>query len=152
MLKKFLKGLGITVLVIAIIFAGIFVWVSIISSKYNETAIPYIEKVMPELSKWDVDVAKQYMAPEALDSVSDADFAKLMKFLSKIGSLKSIEEPQFQNASSSATTGTGTLTTVLYTFTAHYENGDATITLKLKPVENGYQVYHFNVNSMALAE
>ena len=152
MLKKILKVLAIIILLIAVLFAGMYIWVSIISSKYNETAIPYIENVMPELSKWDVDVAKQYMAPEALKAVSDEDFSKLMKFLSKIGSLKSIEEPQFQNASSSVTTGTGTLTTVLYTFTAHYEFGDASITLKLKPVENGYQVYYFNVNSMALAE
>ena len=107
---------------------------------------------MPELSKWDVTVAKQYMAPEALKSVSDEDFSKLMKFLSKIGSLISIEDPQFQNLSSSVTTDTGTLTTVLYKFTARYENGDATITLKLKPIDSGYQIYYFNVNSMALAE
>lgn len=152
MLKKIFKGLGIAILVIVVLFAGIFIWATVISSKYNETAIPYIENVMPELSKWDIEIAKQYMAPEVLESVSDEKFSKLMKFLSKIGSLKSIEEPQFQKASSSASTSTGTLTTVLYTFTAHYENGDATITLKLKPVDDGYQVYYFNVNSMAFAE
>ena len=152
MFKKFLKWLGIAILVVVVLIAGIYIWVSFTASKYNETAIPYIEKVMPELSKWDVSVAKQYMSPEALQSVSDEDFGKLMKFLSKIGSLKSIEEPQFQKVNSSVTAGTGTLTTVIYAFTAHYENGDATITLRLKPVDSGYEIYYFNVNSMVLAE
>ena len=41
------------------------------SSQYDGTVIPYIQKVLPELSTWDPEVVKQYMAPEVLGTVTD---------------------------------------------------------------------------------
>jgi hypothetical protein len=122
------------------------------SHEYSKTAVPYIKKVIPEISTWDPVVSKKYMAADVLASLKDEDLNKLMHWLSKLGSLKSIEEPSFVNVSTSATVKNGKQTIATYTILAHYEHGDANITMRLLEFNNGFKVYQFNVNSNALIE
>ncbi len=150
MLKKILKGIGKFILVIIVLFTLIGAWTFYKSSGYEETAVPYITKIVPIISKWDHDSSKVYFVPEVLNETSDEDFKKVYKFLSKMGAFISMEAPQFTNVSSSATTENGTMTLVTYTIAAKYSNGDATITIILKEIENGFQLHTFNLNSMAL--
>lgn len=50
----------------------------------------------------------------------------------------------------SATVGNGKQTIVTYTIPAHYQNGDATITIRLLEDGKDFKLYHFNLQSMAL--
>ena len=151
-MKKIFMILGgiFLVIILLIIGMGLFTWYK--SSKYEETAVPYIQSTVPELSKWDPELARTYMVPKVLEEISDEDFAKIFKYLSKLGSLKKINEPKFAEISTGATFGDGKQTLVTYTIDAVYENGDATITIVLLDLGTAFQVYRFNVNSMALAE
>ena len=145
-MKKLLKILGVVFVCLACIvgvFAGYFY---IKSAKYEKTAVPYIKEKIPELSTWDPAVSKKYMAPEVLELIKDDELNKLMHWLSKLGRLKGIEEPQFVNVSTSATTEHGKQTIATYNIAAHYENGDANITMRLLEVEGGFQIYQFYVN------
>jgi len=122
------------------------------SSEYSETAVPYINEKIPELSTWDPEVAKKYLAPGILAETKDEDLEKLMRWFSKLGALQSIEEPQFINVSSNATVANGQQTIATYTIMAHYENGDAAITMRLLEVEGGFKIYQFHLNSNALID
>jgi hypothetical protein len=152
MFKKILKGLGIAFLLLVILFVGIGVWTGYKSAAYKETAVPYIKIVVPEISKWDHALMKSYMSPETFEGVTDANFEKVVSYLGKMGALISMEEPVFQTVSSSATVQNGAATIVNYSVLAKYENGDANISISLKEVEDSFEVYKFNLNSMALAE
>jgi hypothetical protein len=121
-------------------------------SCYEDTAVPYIKKVVPQISMWDINVMKQYMAPQSLKNTKDEDLSKLFKWFSKLGSLKSIETPQFQNVTSSVTTMEGKNTIVNYTVKAHYEKADATITIRLLESGKGFKVYYFNLDSDGLIQ
>ncbi len=149
-MNKVFKILGIIFLLIIILFAGVAAYTYMKSSEYSKTAIPYINEKIPELSTWESSVAKKYLAPEILAKTQDADLERLMRWFSKLGSLKSIEEPQFINVSSITTISSGQQTIVTYTILAHYEKGDATITMRLLEVEGGFQIYQFHLNSNAL--
>lgn len=151
-MKKILKVLGIIFLVIVILIASLFAYTYLKSSEYNEEALPYIEKVIPELSTWNTKILKKYSAPEALANIKDEEFEKLMRWFSKLGNLKSIEKPKFVNFSNYSSLENGQKTILSYTILAHYENGDALIEMSLLEVENGFQVYRFHLNSSALID
>jgi len=150
--KKVFIVLGVIFSVLIFLIAGIgaFTWYK--SSKYEDTAVPYIKAVIPELSKWDTEITKSYMAPEVQKEITDDDFNKVIKYLSKLGSLASFEEPNFTNIYTGATLESGKTTLVTYTIDAVYENGDAVITITLLDLGNSFNVYKFYINSMALAQ
>lgn len=152
MIKKILKGLGVAFLVLITLFIGLGVWAGYKSSAYEETAVPYIKQAVPEISKWDAPTMKSYMSSETFEGVSDPDFNQVVLFLSKMGAFISMEEPVFQRVNTSASVQQGSGTFVHYTIAAKYENGDANIIIALKEIDNGFEVYHFNVNSMALTK
>lgn len=151
-MKKALKILGIIFLAIIIVISSLFAYTYLKSSEYNEEAIPYIEKVIPELSTWNTEIVKKYSAPEALANIKDEELEKLMRWFSKLGNLKSIEKPKFVNFSNYSSLESGQKTILSYNIIAHYENGDALIEMRLLEVENGFQVYRFNLNSSALID
>lgn len=120
------------------------------SSQYDGTVIPYIQKVLPELSTWDPEVVKQYLAPEVAKTVTAENLQKLMGALAQIGELQSIDEMKFKKK---ATGKPGDLVqepVITYTVKARYSTGDATVTLSLLDKGGIYELYHFNFESAAL--
>lgn len=152
MIKKILRFMGMFVLLIIGLVSLMGAWTYYKASAYESTAVPYVVETVSELSKWDVEVAKQYMAPEVMKTVSDEDWHKLFKFLSKMGRLNALEEPVFTNIRSVATIDEGAMTLVQYSVLGHYENGDANITIVLKDLEDSFEVFKFSLNSLALVE
>lgn len=136
------------VIVLAIGGMGLFAWYK--TSQYDDTAVPYVKTTMPELSKWNPEITKKYMAPEVMEQTTDKHFTKVNKYLSKLGPLVSFEEPSFTNIHTGATFENGKQTIVTYTIDAKYENGDAVISISLLDLGNSFQVWKFNVNSSAL--
>ena len=92
------------------------------------------------------------MVPEVLAESTEEDFAKIIKYLSKLGSLKSMDEPAFSKIHTGATLDDGKRTYVTYNINAKYENGDAVINIVLLDLGDHFQIYNFHINYMALAE
>ncbi|WDE06736.1 hypothetical protein SG34_007480 [Thalassomonas viridans] len=150
MIKKILKAIGITILVLLFLTIVAAIWAGYKSAGYEETAVPYINKAIPEISKWQPDIMKSYMAPEPLAQVSEDDFLEMVRILSKMGKLISTETPVFQSVNSSSTVSDGSMTLVTYHIPAKYENGDANLIVVLKEKDESFEVYYFKVESMAL--
>jgi hypothetical protein len=121
-------------------------------SEYSETAVLYIKKVIPIISEWSPEKSKPLFVASTFDNASDEDFSKLFKWFSKLGALKSIEEPQFSQVTSGATVRDGANTIVTYGVLAHYENGDAQISIRLLDLGSSFEIYQFNLNSQVLIE
>ena len=151
-MKKVLMVFGGIFLVIVLAFAGmgLFAWYK--SSQYDDTAVPYIKATIPEISTWNTELIKGYMAPQVLDETTDENFEKIINYLSKLGALITLGEPSFTRIHTGANIESGKQTIVTYTIDAVYENGDAVITMSLLDRGNSFQVYKFHINSMALAE
>ncbi|KZN30448.1 hypothetical protein N480_05705 [Pseudoalteromonas luteoviolacea S2607] len=150
MFKKILKGLGFTLLVIIGLFTFALAWTSYKAASYEETAIPYMDKAIKDISTWQVDTVRSYLVVSTNDRVSESDLQALVKGLSKMGRLIEIGEFQFMNVSSTAMAGEASGSFVTYRVPAKYENGDGLITITLQEVDDSFQVYSFNLNSLAL--
>jgi hypothetical protein len=150
-MKKVLKILAILFLSLIILFAIIAGMTYYKSSQYEKTVVPYIKEKIPLLSNWEYETTKSLMSPKVLENTKEEDLKKIIHWFSKLGKLNHIEKPEFRNVSTrSSFTGSGTETIVTYEILAHYENGDATITMSLLDNNSSFKIYHFNINSMAL--
>lgn len=152
MLKNIFKWLGIIFLGLISLIIIVAVYTGYKQSEYNETAVPYINKVIPIISEWDIEKAKPLFVSATFENTSDEDLEKLFRWFSKLGTLKNIEEPTFAQVLSGATIQDGASTIVTYTVVGHYENGDANITIRLLDLEDSFKIYHFKMNSLALIE
>jgi hypothetical protein len=150
MIKNMLKGIGVAFLLIIGIFASLGIWTAYQSATYEKTAVPYIASAIPDISTWDPIIMKSYMAPETLEGVPVADFEQVAIYLRKLGYFISMEQPQFQTITTDTSTQNGPLTLVSYLIPVQYEHGQATLSVVLKEKENSFEVYRFNVDSMAL--
>lgn len=133
-------------------FSGFFIYKSKLSSQYEESAVPYIKQVLPLISTWDPSLARDYMAPEVIERVSDVDLETLMQSLSQMGDLQSIDKIAFKNKTSGEHTTQAHLPLVTYDLTTHYSSGEVSVTISLLDKGESYEVYHFNFQSEALAQ
>jgi len=139
------------IFVFVVAFSGYFIYGYMQSAKYDGTAIPYIEKTLPELSSWDAERVTQCMAPEVISTISPENLDKLLKSLSQIGTLQSIGEATFKNRSTGDNVQYADSPVITYTVETQYSSGPATVTLSLLERDGGYQIYYFNFQSRALA-
>jgi len=119
--------------------------------RFDPKVVPYVEQVVPQLSRWDVATTKALLDEEALRRVSDDDLKKMMDYLARIGELESTEKPLFKSTSKAMTTGAVERDVVSYQVKAEYSSGPAEITLSLVDRDGSYGLLHFNFQSQALA-
>lgn len=150
-MKKVLLGFAVMAFILVIGFLCLTAYTGHQEAEYKDTAVPYIKEAIPKLSQWDANVAKLYFAPFILAAGDDSDLQRLLDWLAKLGKLKAMQAPRFEQVY----TGTsehyeGSKTIVSYTVDAFYEHGEAKITIRLIDLGGSFQVYHFNVLSNTL--
>jgi len=119
--------------------------------RFDPTVVPYVEQVVPQLSRWDVATTKALLDDEALRRVSDDDLKKMMDYLGRIGELQHLEKPRFRSTSKAMTAGAIERDVVTYRVKANYSTGPAEITLSLVERSGEYVLLHFNFQTQALA-
>lgn len=122
------------------------------TSEYDASAETYIKDVIPAISQWDPAATKALMASEVAETISAEQFAQTMNLFSRLGSLQSMNEPQFIDVHNGTQGALGELTIVEYDVDAEYANGDATINLKLLFREDLFEIYNFNIRSETLGK
>ena len=115
-------------------------------AQYEMTAVPFIEKVIPEISKWDPEITKSYMSAKAREKNSVEVFNQTLMALSNLGTLQEMAAPKFEEIYTS-----NTQTILSYTVDTKYSKGDAIFTLSLLDQDGVLEINSFNIQSEALA-
>ena len=150
--KKILIGLGVLFVGLGLTFTGLIYWASEGTAEHNAKAIPYINEIVPELSKWKIDAYEKHFMESVYKDLDKEQLAKVIEYFSKLGALKSLEKPQLQTINSHANTSNGVGEKVIYKVKGNYEKGPADIDITLHVTENGYELYHFYISSTAFLE
>ncbi len=90
------------------------------------------------------------MAAEVTTNISEKKFDQAMIWFSKLGVLQSVDEPEFVDVHVGNQEDVGVQTIVEYNIDAQYENGDATINLKLLDRDGSFEIYNFHFSAEAL--
>ena len=152
MFKKFLKIIGSFFLVVVVLLICVAIWFSFNASKYEEVAKPYLETNMPIVASWDFEKLKPLLTPESLESFETERGQKIFKMFSKLGGLKSFEEPQFLGAKTGVSVGNGAYDVVNFSMHGHFDAGDALFTITLAKDNESYLIHYININSDAFIE
>ncbi len=157
MLKNILKILGLVVIVAILCFVGVKMYTSYQAAQYDAAAVPFLEKVIPEISTWQEANIRKSMSPEGLEKISPENFSMIVARFSRLGALRSFETPRFDEvaetrAGNALRDGGSVQKSVTYVSEAVYENGDATITLKLSVNDGQLALQYFNIQSLALSD
>ena len=150
--KKVFGILGAIALVAVVVFVSVEIYTSRQAAQYKDTAVPYVKMVIPEISTWDSATIKEYMSPESLKGTAEQKIEKITEWLSKLGYLKEMKEPEFSSVYTGIVTSDDIQTIVTYDIEAEYENGHAVITIGLLDNGGSFQVNNFKINSKALSE
>jgi len=150
--KKFFFMLAIWLVAILTIIVGSGIHDKYLSSDYDDAARPYIEKAVTQISTWDPDSTRALMVPEIAANIPEEKFTRGMAWFSRLGALKSMDEPEFEKAYVDQKTELGNQTIIEYNTDAKYANGDATINIKLLDRDGHYEIYSFNFSSETLIE
>lgn len=148
-MKKILLPLSVVVFTAAAVFFGVQIDKRSKAAKYEETAVPYVKRVVPEISKWDLGVIREYMPPEALEGTTEERMAKIVDYLARLGELETMGEPVFTSVVV-RTMPEGEKRTVNYTVDVEYANGAGVMTIGLLETNGSFQVHNFHVSSEAL--
>lgn len=151
-LKNFFVLLALWLVTIIAVFASSVLYDRYKASEYEDFAVPYIEKIIPEISKWDPVVTRALMAPEVSAAIPEENFIEATSWFSRLGALQSMDKPEFEDVHSGTQASLGEQTIVEYNVDARYENGDATINLKLLERNGAFEIYRFNFGSEILLE
>ncbi len=150
MRKELKKFIIYVVFVLVVGLSAFFYYGSVQSSRYDGTAIPYIQEVLPEISTWDPEIVKQYLSPEVLKTVSAENLKNILGELTKIGDLQNIGEMKFKKKSTGGEGDMAQQLVITYTVNAQYSTGETTVTISLLDKGGSYEVHHFNFESEAL--
>ena len=151
-MKKFFILLSLWLLTIICVIVGSNLYEQHQGEAYTETAVPYIKRVIPEVSKWNPAITRKLMAPEVLETIPEDRFVRAMTWFSDLGALQSMEEPVFKKVYAEEEIDIGIQTIIEYDIDAKYENGDALISIKLLDRGGSFDIYRFNLSSSTLAE
>lgn len=152
MFKKFLKILGSFFLVLIILLVGGFVWFNLTSAEYVEEATPYLDENLPDALSWDYERLKPLLTPEAEEAFESERGKKVYRFFSRLGQLKSVEEPEFLAAKSGVSIGSGSYDITKFSMLGEFENGPARITVTLASVDTGYKIHYLHLSSDVFLE
>jgi hypothetical protein len=151
-MKKILQAIIIIFLLIVALIISLVTYSYFKAEQYNNSAVPYINQKIPELSSWNPEEMKKYIAPDTSQKNTDEYLTILTLKLAELGQLKNFDEPQFVNIESIETLLDGKQTIATYNILTRYENGDANITMRLLEGDDGFKIYTFYVGSIAPIE
>jgi hypothetical protein len=148
--KKYFVIAGVVVSFLVIAFVSIEMIKRQKAAQYEATAVPYVKMVIPELSKWDPEIIKGYMTAQSLEGTSEEKLVGIVTYLSKLGNLERMEEPEFSQVDVVRTNDYKEKKIITYKVDAQYENGEAVISIGLLDQGGSFRVHNFNFNSEVL--
>lgn len=146
-MKKFFIMLAVWAIAIAATLIASHMHKQGLGEKYDVTAIPYLEEIVPKLSQWDPVVTKKLMTVDIFEDIPEDKFNAILVMFSSLGTLKEIKAIEFDNLQKDRTTKGGVKNIVEYTVGASYEKGEAELEVKLVDLDGEYEIYHFTVAS-----
>ena len=117
------------------------------AAEQDVIAQTYIKKVVLSFNADDLSEFKEYLHPKLAESLETKEGSQLISFLSKIGSLKTIDESKWVSSKSAASTAKGLYELSNYEVQATFENGKGLVKVSTIPNGDGYVVTNFQIFS-----
>ena len=148
-MKAFLSILGgifAVILVIAVVFAAIFIPKAL---KLDHEATAYIQDTVPKIvAKWNSHELIDRATPDLLSATkSGTEIDRIFNMFRELGTLSHIDTPTGTVGSHVLSREKGVVTVGNYKVHADFEKGPATISIQLKREDGGWKINGFHIDS-----
>jgi hypothetical protein len=140
-----LGGIFAVILVVIGVAAAIFIPRAL---KLEREGAAYIQDAVPKIvAHWNSQELVDRATPELLKATKSREkLDRLFVMFQQLGSFKQLDTPQ-GTVTSSAYSGTGTVTLGNYTAQADFEKGKASLQIQLRRVNDAWKINGFRINS-----
>ncbi len=140
-----LRGISIVLL---IIFGTLYFYTGQQKEYYEKTALPAISGILKEISQWEKNGLLAYLAPEAKQTITEDNLARLLNHYRQFGAFKSVGELQFSRLASALSLFGQRR--VSYSGIAQFENGPVNLTITLNQTGNGFLIYNLSLTEATM--
>jgi hypothetical protein len=144
-----------SLLFLALMIAGLAFyafWYGISADKYDETAVPYFEKHLPDITSWKYSKLKPLLTPQAqAEFETEAGRATFLLF-AQLGQFQSSGKPQYVAKGTEMSEGLGEVDLVSYTVPVLFDTGPAVIKANLVINGDSYIIQHIGISSEVFAQ
>lgn len=126
---------------------------SIKADRYDEIAIPYLNRAIPELASWEFSRLEPLLSPQGREIFKTEQGQSIYRLFRQLGELKSFDKPQYLSEKLNENDDrAGDINLVTYSVPAEFEAGPALITLSLLVEGKTYSIYQFGIHSEIFAD
>jgi len=126
-------------------------WYGIKADRYEETAIPYLESVMPKLTSWQYDQLRPLLSPVARADFENKKLQAAYQSFSRLGRFQSMEKPRFTASRAESSEKSGDIELIDYQVALQFDTGPALIKITLVADGKAYHIQHFGFHSEIFA-
>ncbi|MFW8591850.1 hypothetical protein ACOI22_13665 [Glaciecola sp. 2405UD65-10] len=141
-MKKVFKYLAIGLLSIVLFIVGIGVFVSTKTVDNNQIFVPFINQVMPKLTKWEIVEYKNNFAEEVFSASSQEQWNLYLSKFSKLGSIVSIGDPELINFKTVSSINGSSNTSATYLVPITFDTGLAHVQLSMQAKDGEIKIYN----------
>lgn len=135
---------------IGLLMAGLalyVLWFNMSAGRYDETAVPYLEKALPQLGSWKFSELAPMLSPQARSAFETDKGQQDYRLFSKLGEMKSVGKPQYISDNSETSEGLGAVEVVSYKVPVIFETGPALINIQLASNGEKYFIHRLEISS-----
>lgn len=139
---------------VALMAAGLVLymyWYNIKAERYNDTAIPYLEKALPKMVSWQYSELEPLLSPTARTVFASEKVQAAYRGFSRLGMLQSMSRPEFMGNRSEKIDKLGEVELIAYQVSLEFDSGPATIKINLATDGQHYYIHHFGFHSEIFA-
>ncbi|MFT5218579.1 MAG: hypothetical protein ACI9LO_001217 [Planctomycetota bacterium] len=131
---------------------GYSVWYGMKADRYDETAVPYLESTIPELTSWQYYRLRPLLSPTARQVFENKKVRLAYQAYSQLGQLQSMDKPQYIASSFKSDAELGDIEVIDYQVVLQFDSGPAVIKIKLIADGKSYFVHRFSIQSDVFAD
>ena len=127
-------------------------WYGIKADRYEETAIPYLEMAIPELTSWQYDQLKPLLSSTARKDFENEKLRSAYQSFSRLGRFQSMDRPRYTASHDESSRELGDIEVIDYQVALQFDSGPAMIKIQLIADGNLYTIQHFGFHSEIFAD
>lgn len=127
-------------------------WYGIKADRYEETAIPYLEMAIPELTSWQYDQLKPLLSPAARKDFENEKLRSAYQSFSRLGQFRSMDRPRYIASRDDSSQESGDIEVIDYQVALQFDSGPAMIKIQIIADGKAYYIQHFGFHSEIFAD
>lgn len=127
-------------------------WYGIKADRYEATAIPYIDSVMPAVTSWRPEQLIPVLSPDAKAEFANEKVRAAYRSFSRLGQFQGMEKPRFVASRTDSSEQLGDVELIDYEVDVRFSSGPAEMKIKLVADGHSYHVRRFGFHSEIFAD